>query len=201
MIAMVREILAVPVLFDTYQFLVGANKAKRLFVDEWLRPKPGQRLLDIGCGTGAVIPFLPDDIDLVGVDISAVYIRSAKARHGHRAALFVGDAADPSLELGGDFDVAYAFGVLHHLPDALACSLIAGAIRRLRPGGRLVTIDPTLFPGQGRISHVLVSKDRGRYVRTPEDIAALFGTLRPTMEVRQDLLNIPFAQAIATLAV
>ena len=199
MIATMRKALAVPALFDAYQAAVGANRAKTIFVDEWVRPEPGMRLLDIGCGTGAVVPFLPADCELVGIDVSELYIKAAQRRFGHRGIFLLGDASDPESDFGEDFDVAYAFGVLHHIPDALARSLIEGAMRRLKPGGRLVTIDPTLLDtGQGAVSRFIVSSDRGEHIRTPDEVAALFGSLDIEVDTRQNLLRIPFANVIVT---
>lgn len=197
MIALARQVLAVPALFDAYQAGVGANRAKRLFVDQWLRPLAGERLLDIGCGTGAVIPFLPEGVETVGVDISSAYIAASQARHGDKARFLVADASDPSLDLGGEFDAAYAFGVLHHLPDEIAARLVAGAMRRLRPGGRFVTIDPTLIDGQGAVSRFIVKSDRGRHVRTPTEMARIFEGHDTRLDIRTDLLRIPFANVIA----
>jgi len=197
MIALARRVLAVPALFDAYQAAVGANNAKAVFVNEWLRPMPGDRLLDIGCGTGAIIPLLPAGTHTTGVDISAAYIAAAKARHGKSARFILGDASDPSVDLGENYDVAYAFGVLHHIPDALASSLISGAMKRLRPGGRFVSIDPTLVEGQGSVSRYIVKSDRGQHVRSPDQIRAVFGAINPMLTVRTDLLRIPFAKVVA----
>lgn len=197
MIALARQVLAIPALFDAYQSAVGANNAKAVFVNEWIRPKSGDRLLDIGCGTGAIISLLPADTHTTGVDISAAYIAAAQARHGNSARFILGDASDPSVDLGENYDVAYAFGVLHHIPDTLARSLISGAMKRLRPGGRFVTIDPTLVQGQGAVSRYIVRSDRGQHVRSPEQIKTLFGAIDPTLTVRTDLLRIPFAKVVA----
>ncbi|MBX7481746.1 class I SAM-dependent methyltransferase [Qipengyuania qiaonensis] len=198
MIAGLRNALAVPILFDTYQAAVGANRAKTIFVDECVRPQSGMRLLDIGCGTGAVVPFLPTDTEIVGVDVSQPYISAAQRRFGHRADFRLADASDLDADIGEGFDLAYAFGVLHHLPDDLAISLINGAMRRLKQGGRLVTIDPTLTEKQGAISRFIVSADRGKYVRTAGAVSDLFGHLDIDIAVRHDLLRIPFANVIVS---
>ena len=196
MIGALKDLLARPAIFDAYQAMVGANYAKRVFVRDWVRPAKGDRVLDIGCGTGAVVPFLPDGLDITGIDISDDYIAAARARYGARAAFRVGDAADPAIDLGGGFDAAYAFGVFHHMPDTIALRLFEGAMRRLRPGGRFISIDPTLIPGQSWASRFFVVNDRGRYIRSPDELRDLFGNHAPKLEVRTDLLRIPYAQAL-----
>lgn len=194
-----RRPLAAPVVFDVYQRMVGAPKMLRRFVQDWIRPQEGDRLLDIGCGTGAMVPYLPRGIALVGVDISEPYIRAATARYGDIGAFRVADASDQSLDLGAPFDVAYASGVLHHIPDAPARSVIEGALARLKPGGRFVSIDPTLIHGQGWISRTVVQADRGQFVRSPERMAELMAGLGPSFTVVTDMLNIPYAQVVATI--
>jgi SAM-dependent methyltransferase len=196
MIAMAKKLLERPGLFDLYQASVGANHAKQVFVREWVRPEPGQRVLDIGCGTGAVVPFLPQGVDLVGIDISEDYIAAARTHHARRGTFLVADAADPAVDLGGGFDVAYAFGVIHHLPDDAALRLVEGALSRLKPGGHFVSIDPVLVDGQGAVAKFFVSNDRGEFVRTKGELQLLFGGMAQELAVRTDLLRIPYAQAL-----
>lgn len=194
-----KSLLDKPELFDAYQAIVGANRAKREFVSGWVRPKNKDRVLDIGCGTGAVIPFLPPDVEITGIDIHTPYIAAARARWGSRATFVVGDAADPAVQFEEDFDVAYTFGVFHHLPDSAARRLVEGALKHLRPGGRFVSIDPTLVDGQGWLSRFFVTNDRGRYIRTPDELVSLFPEYHPDVFVRMDLLRIPFAQVLLSI--
>lgn len=194
-----RRPLALPAVYDLYQRLVGAPDMQRRFVRDHIRARAGQRLLDIGCGTGAVVPFLPEDIELVGVDISPAYIAAARKEHGERGTFIVADASDTSIELGMPFDAAYASGVLHHIPDAPARRLVEGALARVRPGGHFVALDPTLTPGQGLLSRIIVSSDRGKHVRSPDQMARLLDGLGARIEVVTDMLNIPFAQTITTI--
>lgn len=196
---LVRRPLATPAVFDLYQRLVGAPQMLERFVERWIQPRESDRLLDIGCGTGAMVPHLPRNIELVGIDISEPYIRAATARYGHIGEFYVADAADQSLDLGASFDVAYASGVLHHIPDDLARSVIAGALSRLKTGGRFVAIDPTLIAGQGWLSRNLVKADRGQFVRSPEQLADLMRHLAPSFTVVTDMLNIPYAQVVSII--
>jgi SAM-dependent methyltransferase len=194
-----KALLDRPELFDAYQAAVGANHAKQQFVANWVRPESGDRVLDIGCGTGAVVPFLPPDVEITGIDIHAPYVEAARARFGSRGTFLLRDAADPQSDLPCDFDVAYTFGVFHHLPNTAVRSLVAGALTHLRPGGRFVSIDPTLVEGQGWLSRFIVTSDRGEYIRTPGALAGLLAEHNPRVDVRQNLLRIPFAQVLLTI--
>jgi SAM-dependent methyltransferase len=194
-----RKPLAAPAVFDLYQRLVGAPNMLRRFADDWIKPRAGDRLLDIGCGTGAMVPYLPRGIALVGVDISEAYIGAATARYGAIGEFRVADASDQSLDLGAPFDIAFASGVLHHIPDAPARRVIEGALSRLKPGGRFVALDPTLVPGQGWLSRTLVQGDRGQFVRTPAQLAALADGLEPAFTVVTDMLRVPYAQVVTTI--
>ena len=90
-----KTLLDRPELFDAYQAAVGANHAKQQFVANWVRPESGDRVLDIGCGTGAVVPFLPPEVEITGIDIHAPYVEAARARFGSRGTFLLRDAADP----------------------------------------------------------------------------------------------------------
>ena len=88
-----------------------------------------------------------------------------------------------------------ASGLLHHLPNAAAACALAFCQRRLRTGGRLVALDCALEPGQGFLSRLLVSRDRGRFVRTGRGCLDLAREFFPdtTLVIRHDLLRVPTA--------
>jgi SAM-dependent methyltransferase len=96
------------------------------------------------------------------------------------------------------FDLAIAFGVLHHLDDAQADHLFAEARRLLRRNGRLVTYDGCWVEGQSRIARWLISMDRGQAVRAPRDLERLatphFSEIR--REIRHDFLRIPYTHVV-----
>lgn len=202
----VLGILSHPRIYDFFQDLVGAAAIRDRWVREFLKPFAGARILDIGCGTGDMLRFLPRPIDYLGFDTSEAYIDAARNRFGGQGRFEcsrVDEFASAQAEAGkrrqaGSFDLAMAFGVLHHLDDREAATLFACARRALKPGGRLVTLDPTFLRDQGRMARYVVSHDRGRNVRYPEEYAALGGASFASIEARvlHNALRIPIDHAV-----
>jgi SAM-dependent methyltransferase len=102
------------------------------------------------------------------------------------------------LEEPASFDIVMANGVVHHLDDASAMRLYRLAHAALKPAGRFVAVDPAFAEGQSLLARILVGNDRGKFVRTSEDYAALASRVFPDVKVsvRHDLLRVPYTHAI-----
>ncbi len=194
-----RTVLADAGAYERFQHLVGAPTARHAFVREYVDVEPGMRLLDIGCGPGALLEAIPRGVTYVGVDVSETYLDAARARYGDRAT-FVRAQVAPGWRLEGHapFERAIAVGMLHHLDDASARTLIEQAYDALGDGGVFVSIDPALVEGQSPVARALIRRDRGEHVRRPRDYAALvrsvFGEV--DVQVRHDLLRIPYSHCV-----
>jgi SAM-dependent methyltransferase len=193
-----RSILALPGAYRSFARLIGAHSARAIFAAEYVRPLRRQRILDIGCGPGDLVPYLAG-AEYVGFDSSAEYVASARATYGGIGASFVHDRVGPHL-VGrfSSFDTVIASGVVHHLDDADAIQLFEIAHASLRPGGRIVTFDGCYADGQGALARAMLSHDRGRYVRSAEEYVGLASKVFPDVRatVRHDLLRIPYTHVI-----
>jgi SAM-dependent methyltransferase len=98
---------------------------------DWLEARPGERILDLGCGDGALTAELAALCETVGVDQSAEQVAAAKAK-GLDARVVDG----VGLAFAGEFDAVFSNAALHWMRDADA--VIDGVWRALRPGGRFV---------------------------------------------------------------
>jgi SAM-dependent methyltransferase len=192
-----RALLSHPRVYSLFRRLVGRDTARTVYAREHLRLEPGQRVLDLGCGPGDILGFLPA-VRYIGYDISPEYIERARQRFGERGE-FHCRAVDESLPVpAGGFDVVIAHGLLHHLDDGGARALFRVARRALKPGGRLVTFDGCYTPDQSALARFILSRDRGKHVRTREAYERLaraeFGDVRSF--VRHDLIRIPYTHII-----
>ena len=98
---------------------------------EMLAPKAGERILDLGCGDGALTEKIAAVATVVAVDASADQIQAARAR-GLDAHVVNGT----KLAFEAEFDAVFSNAALHWMRDPDA--VIAGVWRALRPGGRFV---------------------------------------------------------------
>jgi ubiquinone/menaquinone biosynthesis C-methylase UbiE len=112
---------------------------------ELLELRPGERLVVIGCGTGADLPFIPEGIEVLAVDLTPAMLRQAMAhaRPGIEFRVMDGMALDLP---DGSFDAAILHMVLEVIPDPARC--LAEAARVLRVGGRLAVFDKFLPEGE-----------------------------------------------------
>jgi ubiquinone/menaquinone biosynthesis C-methylase UbiE len=100
--------------------------------------KPGQRLLIVGAGTGADLPFVPDGVAVLATDLTPAMLERARPRLRPGIELRVMDGH--ALELpDACFDAALLHLIVAVIPDPAAC--VREAARVLKPGGVLSVFD------------------------------------------------------------
>ncbi len=175
--------------------LLLRSSTRRRVVREFIRPYPGCRVLDIGCGPADILEDLSEDIGAYhGFDMNPGYIEVARRRWGSRGHFECQRVDDVAFPERGSFDIVLAMAILHHLDDADARRLCGLAHHALRPGGWLVTYDNVYIENQNPLARWLIARDRGRAVRTREGYEALARQFFPQVEsdVLHDTLRLPY---------
>jgi SAM-dependent methyltransferase len=116
------------------------------FLRDTLRPRPGNRILDVGCGTGtaeiSIGRLRLSQIRLFGVDLVMQHLTTAKqetAAHNQKARFAAADACNLPFA-SESFDSTYCVAVLQHIGDVDVA--VKEFARVTRAGGRIVAVEP-----------------------------------------------------------
>jgi len=111
--------------YSTYPWLYNAAEFRR---------HQGEKVLEVGCGTGAdLLQFAKHGALATGVDLTTNHVELARIRVGELAVVHKADARQLPFE-DESFDYVYSHGVLHHCDEPE--QVVREMTRVLRPGGR-----------------------------------------------------------------
>ena len=196
MLESVRSVLAIPAVYQLWTSAAGGPTFVKTLVNEYIQPQVDTRTLEIGCGPGTLVSYLPQS-GYFGFDLSSEYIEQAR-RQFPKAQFRCERVSKFALSQTKSFDVAIAIGIVHHLDDPEATQLFQIAHAALKPGGKLVTVDGVPTKDQSAAARWLLTRDRGEHVRSEEEYLKigrqLFQDVKPI--VRNDLLRIPYTHLI-----
>ncbi len=142
------HVLGGPRLYDAFVdvFFFGRRRASFQALIAAAGVRPGQRVLDVGCGTGYFARLLAQAVGpeglVVGIDPSPEMISyaSRKAGRARNCRFQVGTAE--SLDFPADhFDVVVSSLMLHHLPEDLRVPALREMRRVLRSGGKVLVAE------------------------------------------------------------
>ena len=149
--------------------LEEAQARKHAYVAEQIGIGPGRRILDLGCGWGALLDFIRRrGGEGVGVTLSSAQLKACR-RHG--LDVHLQDARELTRETYGPFDAVASLGAFEHFcsPEAYAAGrqdeiyrdLFARIARLLPPGGRLYLQTMAFGPRMIPVDEVSIDAPRG----------------------------------------
>ncbi len=161
--------------YDRFVNLVsfGKEKSFRKMTIALAQVKPGEKVLDVGCGTGSLTIAAKVQVgptgEVYGTDASPEMIDVAR-RKAARAGVdvtFQVDLIENITFPDNQFDVVLSSFMMHHLPDALKRAGLAEIYRVLKPGGRLLIVDMESSSGGSvvqRLSDLMIQLHGGHTV-------------------------------------
>jgi len=119
----------------------------RLEAIQRMNIQPGERVLEVGVGTGINLSLYPKDCSVTGIDFSGSMLEKARERIANKdirnVRILQMDAADLKFATGS-FDIVYAPYLISVVPDPVK---VAQEMRRVcRPGGRIIFLNHFLSP-------------------------------------------------------
>jgi ubiquinone/menaquinone biosynthesis C-methylase UbiE len=168
---LIEKALSIPLLFELQQKYFNDYNSVYEEFKSYLNVK-GKKILEIGCSTGICARKIINMVDneYFGIDISDKYIEIAKNHSSHGNFICM-NAAKMTFE-DESFDIILFNGVLHHMDNNLIANCLKEVKRTLKQDGVVIIGEP-VFSANKPLSNLLLSFDRGKYIRSQESYAKL----------------------------
>ncbi|MEV7099651.1 class I SAM-dependent methyltransferase [Amycolatopsis sp. NPDC051045] len=155
--------------YEKFEALAFAGRRQRTFgrLVRLSGAKPGDQVLDVGCGPGYLTALAAGAVapggSAEGIDASASMIEQARLRRGGAGCSFRVGKAETLAAADGSFDVVLSSLMVHHLPEENRAGAFAEMFRVLRPGGHLLIAE--FRPPRSRLGRHLVGATAGPVMR------------------------------------
>jgi len=193
----IKQILTNNLIYDLLQKIAGTDRVMKYVLQPF--SFENKTILDIGCGTGTILKYLPENCKYLGYDYNSKYIQFAVRNWSKRKDVSFKEVdIYEKLDFDMKFDFLFAIGVLHHINDEGVANLFETAKRHMDANSVLVTVDPTIVTETNSIARFLIRQDRGKAIRSPDELISLLIKYFLTIDfkVEHHLRSIPYTQLI-----
>jgi SAM-dependent methyltransferase len=200
----IHQILRFTWAYNAVQNVLGGRAGTKFLVDNFIKPKSGDNILDFGSGTGSLFNFLNliDGITYTGIEPNPEYTRICQADFkGFPNANFYTGSIEIVNSLAEEFDIIIVFAVLHHLNLNSWPTILESLFDKLRKGGRLLLLDNILHDGQNLVSKTLIKLDRGQSILHEDDYKNYIKNSGYSFEsiIKTDLMKVPYSHILTTI--
>jgi SAM-dependent methyltransferase len=144
------------------QFLIGADEGKQRLHFETLQPKPGAKILDVGCATGNASAVFKD-FDYTGLDVDAGAIAFAAHRFRRFPNMRFLCMDLKELDKAACYDYIMFGSTGHHVPNEELVNLFRKFRELLKPDGIIGIVDQVKTGHESRYLRFVMSIDQGKF--------------------------------------
>jgi SAM-dependent methyltransferase len=197
-VAMGHRMLSIPYCYDLFQYTVGSVRFREAFVRENISNYELKSCLDLGCGTASTVNLLPKNVKYIGLDTSNEYLKKAQQRTlGRDSVLINSDISDRhwTTEVEPSKNVlTLALGIFHHINDSQLDSTLENLSLVLKPGSKLISLDPIIDAQTTRAAAWFARNDRGPYIREIDQYRESFGKygFKLNVTITRNSFRIPY---------
>ena len=168
----IYNIISYPLIYKIVQKLMSGTSFREKIIRK--NVKFGKvNVLDIGCGPAEILNYIPLS-NYYGFDIDKRHINYARKKFNrNNCHFFCKKFTFKDLKKLPKFDYVVLFGILHHLKNEEAKTILKLCRKVMKKKGVLLTEDPIFTKNQNIIAKFFIKNDRGANVRTKNEYLKL----------------------------
>ncbi len=171
-LGIIYNIISYPLIYKIVQKLMSGTSFREKIIRK--NVKFGKvNVLDIGCGPAEILNYIPSS-NYYGFDIDKRHINYARKKFNrNNCHFFCKKFTFNDLKKLPKFDYVVLFGILHHLKNEEAKTILKLCRKVMKKKGVLLTEDPIFTKNQNIIAKFFIKNDRGANVRTKNEYLKL----------------------------
>lgn len=154
-----------PLLFNIVRsILVGGKKRMYDEIRKTVNAQKGDKILDVGCGTGEFASLFDSSVDYTGIDMNKNFLGHASSVYKNKKFIQM-DAAKMDFKKN-EFDTVLLLSFMHHFPEELLDKILKEVNKVAKKG--IIVLDPVpkKYNPLSKLFYVL---DRGDFIRKKEE--------------------------------
>ena len=166
-----KRILAYPRIYNLYQKLIGSNAYLERFSKKFINAKECEKILDMGCGTANILPFLGTGIKYWGIDFSQKYIDYASKKYLNQT-FICGNICEKN-NLNDNFDIIISKGVMAGLNDEQLLKMFDVIVALSNKKTKIILSDMNYRNDASFFEKFIQSNERNKELRSKDDYIKL----------------------------
>ena len=194
---MIRKILNYPFFYTLYAVLIGRIAFTKRYAKEFINAKSGQKILELGSGCGHIIPFLPEDTDYLGYDLSPVYVDYCQKKFPKRK-FICQDVTEP-INSEKTFDIVFSEALMAGLTDEQVLKMLENIKNNTTEGSTIILSDMDYKKENSAITNFLLEHERNTNLRQKADYIKLIKEANLKIKQIVDIDNaylIPYSKVL-----